>query len=229
MASQRNFLADAGHELRTPITVIQGNLDTLTVVDADDEETLAIVADEISRMSRLVDELLMLAGSERPDFLHPEPTDLADLTTALLAKARALDERPWVRAGSADQVVVLDPQRITEAVMELAANAAAHTPAGSAVEIGSAIRDGSVEFTVADRGPGVPEADRERIFARFARLDSRRTDGSGLGLSIVAAIAAAHGGTVTVAGREGGGATFCLAVPRVLAPAQVPAGSRAGP
>ncbi|HEX9033922.1 MAG TPA: HAMP domain-containing sensor histidine kinase [Streptosporangiaceae bacterium] len=215
MAAQRNFLADAGHELRTPITVIQGNLDTLNVVDQEDAETLAIVADEISRMSRLVDELWLLASSERPDFLHTEPTDLSALTRSLAAKVRALDDRPWDLVGSAAGVAMLDPQRVTQAVMQLAANAAAHTPAGSAVEIGSAVRGGSVVFTVSDHGPGVPAQAREQVFARFARLDSRRAEGTGLGLSIVAAIASAHGGLARIDDRDYGqsGAVFSLILP----------------
>jgi len=215
MTTQRRFLADAGHELRTPITVIQGNLDTLTAQNSEDAETLAIVADEIARMNRLVDELLLLAGSERPGFLRPEPTDVAKLTRSLVVKVQALDDRPWLLAEAADVTVVLDGQRITQAVMQLAANAVAYTPAGSPVEISSAVTDDLVEFTVADHGPGIPEADRERVFGRFARLDQRRTDGSGLGLAIVGAIAAAHGGGASVRGRDDGtpGAVFRVTVP----------------
>ena len=213
MSAQRSFLADAGHELRTPITIIQGNLDTLSTQAPEDTETLAIVADEISRMSRIVDELLLLASSERPDFLHPEPTDLAQLTSSVVAKARALDDRPWTLTGTARGVAMLDPQRITQALIQLAANAVAHTPPGSAVEIGSQVRGQMIEFTVSDHGPGIPPEARDRVFARFARLDPRRTDGSGLGLSIVAAIAAAHHGTVSLDGAESAGATFRIAVP----------------
>ena len=212
---QRRFLADAGHELRTPITIIQGNLDTIEAHGPDDAETLAIVADELTRMTRLVDELLLLASSERPGFLHPGPADLESLTRSLAAKARALGSRPWALAGTARGLAVLDEQRITQAVMQLAANAAAHTPAGTAVELGSAISGEFVEFTVADHGPGIPVAQRQRIFDRFARLDPRRTDGTGLGLSIVAAIASAHGGSISVADRAGGGSSFCLSVPYI--------------
>ena len=216
MTAQRRFLADAGHELRTPITVIQGNLDTLSTDSPEDAETLGVVADEIGRMNRLVDELLLLAGSERPDFLRPEPTDLAELTRSLVVKARALDDRPWALTGSARGMATLDRQRITQAVMQLAANAVAHTPAGCQIEIGSAGADNMIEFTVADHGPGIPPADRERVFARFARLDGPRTDGTGLGLAIVAAIAAAHGGRVSADDRADGtpGAVFRLAIPR---------------
>jgi signal transduction histidine kinase len=213
-AAQRMFLADVGHELRTPITVIQGNLDTMQAASCDDAETLAIAADELARMTRLVDDLMLLAEAERPDFLRLAPADLGSLTRQLAAKAAALDDRPWVLAAAAPGHAVLDAQRITQAVMQLAANAVAHTPPGTVVELGSAITGGVAEFTVADRGPGIPAAQRRRIFDRFARLDSRR-GGTGLGLSIVAAIAAAHGGTVRVQERRGGGAAFCLAIPYI--------------
>ena len=218
LTTQRCFLADAGHELRTPITIIQGNLDTLTVATTDDAQTLAIAADELSRMTRLVDELTLLASSERPDFLRPEPADLAALTRSLAAKAQALDGRPWVLAGTASDTAVLDPQRITQAVMQLAANAVAHTPPGTVVEIGSAIKGNRVEFTVADHGQGIPAAFAGRVFDRFARLDPHRTVGTGLGLSIVAAISAAHGGCVRLVERAGGGASFCLSIPFIRPP-----------
>lgn len=213
LTTQRNFLADAGHELRTPITVIQGNLDTLSVRSPEDEETLSIVADEIARMSRLVDDLLLLASSERPDFLHPAPTDLGRLTRSLVTKARALGDQPWQLAAVADQTVLLDRHRVTQAIMQLAANAVAHTPPGTPVAIGSQIVGDQVVFTVADRGPGIPAADRERVLGRFARLETRRSGGTGLGLAIVAAIAAAHGGQVRIGDRDGGGAVINLILP----------------
>ena len=214
-ATQRMLLADVGHELRTPITIVQGNLDTMQAGSADDAETLAIATDELARMTRLVDDLLLLAEAERPDFLRPAPADLGSLTRLLAAKARALDDRPWLLTGAADGLAVLDEQRITQAVMQLAANAVAHTPPGTVVEFRSAIAGAAVEFTVADHGPGIPPTQQRRVFDRFARLESRRGGGTGLGLSIVAAIAAAHGGSVHVREREGGGAAFCLAIPHV--------------
>lgn len=213
LTTQRRFLADAGHELRTPITIIQGNLDTLAPAATEDAETLAIASEELTRMTRLVDELILLARSERPDFLHPEPTDLESLTRSLLAKARALDSRRWVLSSAAAGTAMLDPQRITQAVMQLAVNAVAHTPPGTTVEIGSTIEGDRVRFTVSDHGPGIPAGSSERVFDRFARLDPRRTEGTGLGLSIVAAICAAHGGDVRLTGRSGGGASFCLSIP----------------
>jgi signal transduction histidine kinase len=216
LTAQRRFLADAGHELRTPITIIQGNLDTLAVTGDEDAKTLAIVSDELTRMTRLVDELTLLASSERPDFLRPQPTDLAELTASLAAKARALDvldERRFVLTSAAAGIAVLDPQRITQAVMQLVRNAVAHTPAGTVIEIGSVIAGSHVEFLVADHGPGIAPQFRKRVFERFARLDAPRTSGTGLGLSIVAAICAAHDGSVRLTEPPGGGAAFCLSVP----------------
>jgi signal transduction histidine kinase len=223
-AAQRRFLADVGHELRTPITVIQGNLDTMQAASCDDAETLAIASDELARMTRLVDDLLMLAEAERPDFLRLAPADLGSLTQQLAMKAHALDDRPWVLAGAAPAQAVLDAQRITQAVMQLAANAVAHTPPGTVVELGSALTGSTVEFTVADHGPGIPPDQRRRVFDRFARLESRRGGGTGLGLSIVAAIAAAHGGSVHVRERRGGGSAFCLAIPYIPASGRPAAG-----
>jgi two-component system, OmpR family, sensor kinase len=221
LTAQRRFLADAGHELRTPITIIQGNLDIIVPRTADDAETLAIAADELTRMSRLVDELHLLARSERADFLNVGPVDLAELTRSLAAKARSLDDRPWLLTRAAAGVAVLDAHRITQAVMQLAANAVVHTPAGTAVELSSAVTGDAVEFVVADHGPGIPAAERSRIFDRFARLDPRRTGGTGLGLSIVAAIAAAQGGSVSVTSGRRGGAVFCLSVPYLPGPGPV--------
>lgn len=217
LTTQRRFLADAGHELRTPLTIIQGNLDTLEPTTSDDAETLSIAASELNRMSRLVTELTLLASSERPDFLHGQATDAESFTAEIVAKARRLADRPWLLTATAQGMVELDPQRMTQAVMQLAANAAAHTPAGTEVEISSAITGRRLEFTVSDHGPGIPRADRDRIFERFARLDTPRTDGTGLGLSIVSAITAAHGGTVRVSDTPGGGASLTISVPLVMA------------
>ena len=104
--------------------------------------------------------------------------------------------------------------------MQLVRNAVAHTPAGTVIEIGSAIAGSSVEFLVADHGPGIAPEFRKRVFERFARLDARRTSGTGLGLSIVAAICAAHDGSVRLTDRPGGGAAFCMSIPLRRVPAQ---------
>ena len=119
---------------------------------------------------------------------------------------------------------MVDGQRLTEAILQLAENAVRYAPAGSPVRIGSRLVDGEIRFQVRDQGPGISPEDAERIFDRFHRGDeSRRTEGSGLGLSIVSAIAEAHGGRVAVDSRPGRGATFTITIPHRPPPPEVPA------
>ncbi|MEO9139434.1 MAG: HAMP domain-containing sensor histidine kinase [Jatrophihabitans sp.] len=213
LAAQRRFLADAGHELRTPITIIQGNLDTLSAADAEDRDTLAVVADELERMTRLVNELLLLGSSDRPDFLRLGPTDLSLLAASLATKAQALGQLDWSLRSTLTGWAVLDAQRVTQAVMQLVANAVAHRVKESAAELVFSNDGEELSFSVIDHGSGVDAADRDQIFDRFARVDRLRDNSTGLGLSIVAAIATAHHGSIRVADTPGGGATFTLCLP----------------
>ncbi len=213
LAGQRRFLADAGHELRTPITIIQGNLDTLSIEDAEDLDTLAVVSDELERMGRLVNELLLLGSSQRPDFLRPSPTDLPRLAASLGTKAQALGGN-WSVRSTLSGSAVLDAQRVTQAVMQLVANALVHNPKGAAVELVFSEDGTDLTFAVIDHGRGVPARHRDQIFDRFARVDRQHDNSTGLGLSIVVAIASAHGGSVGVTDTPGGGATFTLRLPR---------------
>jgi signal transduction histidine kinase len=218
-AGQRRFLDDAGHELRTPLTVIRGHLELMEVDDqADREATKALVIDELGRMNRIVEDLLILAKAQRPDFLTLEEVILADLTVDSVAKARLLAaSRRWAVAAVADAVILADGQRLTQALMQLAANAVQHTADGDRIAIGSAVRDGRVLLWVQDSGEGIAPADQERIFDRFTRGNAAdRTEGAGLGLAIVASIAAAHGGSVRVDSLLGAGATFTLDLPARL-------------
>jgi len=214
-AVQRHFVDDAGHELRTPITVIRGHLELMSDDPADRAETLALVTDELDRMNRMVDDLLTLAKAGQPGFLDIEEVELADLTVSVVAKARALGERRWRVDEVAEARVPADRQRLTQALMQLAANAVRHTEEGGLIAVGSAVRERSVELWVRDSGPGVAPADRERIFRRFMRGAGRTGahDGAGLGLAIVASIAEAHGGTVKVVEAPGGGACFVMTIP----------------
>ncbi len=214
-ASQRAFVSDAGHELRTPITIVRGHLELLGQDPAERDETVALVTDELDRMARFVEDLLLLAKAEQGDFLHLGPLDLDVLTDELYAKATALADRDWRLAGSGTGRLTADRQRITQAVMQLAQNAAEHTQPGGRISLGSSISDGQVRLWVADSGPGIPVEEREQIFRRFHRAGDgrRRSDGAGLGLSIVRAIAEAHGGRIELDTREGAGATFTLIVP----------------
>ena len=215
-AAQRRFVDDAGHELRTPITIVRGHLEVLDPTDPDDvRTTVALVDDELGRMNRMVSDLLLLARSEQPAFLHPELVDVADLTTDTFEKVERLGDRDWVLETTAHIDAVVDPQRITQALVALADNACRHTVPGDRIALGSQLGGGRIRFWVSDSGPGVPEAERERIFERFARGSAAapRSEGAGLGLAIVRAIAVAHGGQVQVDSVPGRGATFTLVVP----------------
>ncbi len=221
VAAQRRFLDDAGHELRTPITIVRGHLDVLDPADPDDvRDTVALVDDELDRMNRLVSDLLLLARAEQPEFVRPQPVDVAALTTDVFGKVRRLAEREWVLETAADADVPLDPQRLTQALVALADNAARYTAPGDRIALGSQVAGGELRFWVADTGPGIAEADRARVFERFARgaAGARRSDGAGLGLSIVQAIAAAHGGRVLLDSRPGAGATFTVVLPADVQP-----------
>ena len=211
-ASQKAFISDAGHELRTPITIIRGHLDVMGDDPADRHDTLELVSDELDRMGRLVNDLLLLAKATRPDFLQPETIDLHDLTHELFAKASALAPRDWRLAAVGSARIVADRQRLTQAVMNLSQNAASHTGKDDAIELGSEISNGDVHLWVRDTGPGVPEENQARIFERFVRLD-RAGEGAGLGLAITAAVAEAHGGRVALDSRPGAGARFSVIIP----------------
>jgi two-component system OmpR family sensor kinase len=214
-ATQRTFVSDASHELRTPITIIRGHLEVLGDDPDERRETIEIVTDELDRMNRFVDDLLLLAKSERDDFLRPGAVELGALTDELLDKAVGLGPRAWTLEARGEALVVADRQRLTQAMMGLAQNAVQHTHEGAVIWIGSAVDDGDASLWVRDSGPGVPGGDRHRIFERFARSSAgrRRSEGAGLGLAIVRAIAEAHGGQVAVESRPGAGSTFTLTIP----------------
>ncbi|MGQ0576203.1 MAG: sensor histidine kinase [Pseudonocardia sp.] len=225
-ATQRQFLDDANHELRAPLTVIRGHVELLELLTDSDErsETIELIIGEIERMNRIVDELLLLARSERPGFLSVEAVDLAELTGDVHRKAAVMCDREWVLEASGRATIRADGQRLTQAMVQLAENACRHTPAGSPVRIGSSVADGKVRLWVHDSGPGVPERDAERIFQRFVKGSEReRSGGSGLGLSIVAAIAEAHGGSARLVPGSGTGARFEIVVPTQAVPARLEA------
>jgi two-component system, OmpR family, sensor kinase len=212
--AQRQFLDDASHELRAPLTVIRGHIEQLPFEDdpVERNEVITLVTDEIERMSRIVEDLLLLAKAERPDFFTMEPVDMAELTTDVHRKAAVLCAREWRLESAARVVVRADGQRLTQAMMQLAQNACEHTEDGASIRIGSRVEDGMVRLWVHDSGAGVPAAEGKRIFERFMKGD--QSAGSGLGLSIVAAIAKAHGGHARVDHDSGRGARFEIVVPR---------------
>jgi len=196
--AQRQLLDDAGHELRTPLTVLQGHLEVLDLDDPDDvRATRALLLDEIQRMTRLVNDLLMLAKAQRPDFVRLQLTDVEALTHGALERARALADRRWVLDGASRAMLPMDGQRITQALLQLSDNAARHTQPGDEIGIGSRLHEGRLELWVRDTGSGVDPDLAPEIFQRFARGDDS-DERFGLGLSIVGAIAEAHHGDVVL-------------------------------
>lgn len=212
---QRQFVDDAGHELRTPITIIRGHLEVLEDDPQERQRTIALVLDELDRMNRMVSDLLVLAKAQQPDFLDLHTVDVGELTEELHAKATALAPRAWRLLQVGQGLIVGDRQRLTQAMMQLAQNATTHTIDDDEIEIGSSVSAGQAKLWVRDSGLGIPLEDQDRIFRRFARSgDGRRGSlGAGLGLAIVRAIAEAHHGTVDVDSSPGEGATFTLEIP----------------
>ena len=214
-AAQRQFLDDASHELRAPLTVIRGHIELLEFEDDPEERSASItlITDEIERMSRIVEDLLLLAKAERPDYFTMEPVDVAELTTDVYRKAAVLCAREWRLESTAPVFIRADGHRLTQAMMQLAQNVCDHTDDPASVGIGSRVEDGLIRLWVHDSGAGVPREDSQRIFERFVKR-SGRSSGSGLGLSIVAAIARAHGGYARLGPGPGPGARFEIVLPR---------------
>jgi signal transduction histidine kinase len=212
-AAQREFLDDAGHELRTPLTIVRGHLETLEDDPVALRRTVDLVLDEVKRMGRMVDDLILLAQSDEPDFLRVDSVDVAALTNDLYEKARALGERSWEIDAVGRGIVVADRQRLTQAVMQLAQNAVEHTDEGAEIGLGSVVTPAGARFWVRDTGSGVAAEDRERIFERLERGANQDRQGAGLGLAIVTAIARAHGGRAELDGNGRPGATFSITVP----------------
>ena len=214
--TQRRFLDDAGHELRTPLTILRGHLEVLEPEDPFDvAETRSLLLDEIDRMGRMVEELILLSKAQRPDFLVCGSIDLAPFTDDLLDKARALGDRDWSLQERGEAEFVGDAHRLTQAMMELALNAVKFSAAGSAISIGSRATAGEVRLWVCDAGVGVSAGEVGHVFERFSRASSSfGVEGSGLGLSIVEAIAKAHVGHVDVDSEPGVGSTFTIVLPQ---------------
>lgn len=231
--NQRQLLDDAGHELKTPITIVRGHLELVDPNDpADVIETRDLAIDELDRMRRLVDEILMLAKARRPDFVQPEPVVVADLLAGVLDKVITLGDRDWQIEATSNEVVQLDPQRITQALIQLVANALRFTGPGSVIALGGRIYGPEVRLWVRDEGAGIPREDQARIFERFGRGPDAGTsagpdDGAGLGLAIVDAIAVAHHGRVALSSEVGVGSTFTVCLPRSGRPAAFDGGDGA--
>ena len=216
LGAQRQMLDDAGHELRTPITIIRGHLELMDSADrADVESTRTLAIDELDRMNLLVQDLLLLAKAQRPDFLAREPVELHVLVADTLDKAAVLGDRRWLLDPCEPLTVDADPRRLTQALLQLASNAYKVTGPGDVIAFGCSSTPHGVQVWVRDSGPGVPPADRRRVWERFTSGTGVSTGGTGLGLAIVKAIAEAHDGTATVtSATAAGGARFVLDLPK---------------
>lgn len=215
--AQRRFVDEASHELKTPITAIRGHLEVLGDDPEEHRNTIELVLDEIDRMTRMVNDLLLLAKAERPDFLRTAPVDVAQLVRTVHAKATGLAERDWQLHADTDVTLTADRDRLTQALLQLAQNAVAHTDRDQTIRFAAIQGADRVMLSVSDEGPGIHPSEHDAIFEPFHRGDgaNERTGNAGLGLPIVKAIAEAHGGHVEVDSAPGHGARFTLVLPTV--------------
>jgi len=217
----RRFIADASHELRTPLTSVRGYAEMLRrgaeKSPADSAVARRRIEEESMRMSVMVDDMLVLArlGQGRP--LETRPVDLQAIARDAVADAHAVAPQRQISLKAPSSVIVTgDDTRLRQALGNLIRNALVHTPPDTPIEVGVATHDGVARVTVSDHGPGLRPDDAERVFEPFYRADpsrSRDSGGVGLGLSIVSAVAVAHGGEVRVRETPGGGATFEIELP----------------
>lgn len=218
----RRFVADASHELRTPLTSVQGYAELFRRGAADDPEDLAAtmrrIEEESARMSDLVDELSLLARLDQGRPLEREPVDLSAVASAAVEGARAADRGRAIDLDAAEAVTVLgDAGRLRQVADNLLSNARMHTPSGAPIHVEVRVDGADAVLQVEDQGPGIAPEDTERIFERFYRADpsrSRESGGAGLGLSIVAAVAQAHGGSARYQPGTRGGSRFEIRIPR---------------
>ena len=214
---EHRFVQDASHELRTPITVALGHAELIqrSATDPLIVEDATVIADELMRLRRLADRLLLLAGAEDPKFLHRRPVDVETIVVDAVRRWTATPRR-WLLGSVEEAIVLADADRLAVALDALIENAVNHTQEPDTIEVALERRASTAVMSVRDTGTGIPRTDLERIFDRFARADpgrSRHTGGSGLGLPIVRAIVEAHGGEVRVESTEGAGTTFEVLLP----------------
>lgn len=217
---QRQFLADASHELRGPLMVIRGNLDLLQM-DLPPEERKAAAreaSEEAERMARLIGDLLFLAEEDAHDRIQPEPTPFHDIIVEVWQRAVNLDAgaHELVLERNDAAIILGDRYRLTQMLWNLVENALRYTDAGGRVTLCSRELGPHVELTISDTGIGIPAEHIELLFERFYRVDrarSRNESSTGLGLPIVKQVVEAHGGQVYVQSKLGVGSTFTVVLP----------------
>src|SRR4051794_31696105 len=217
----RQFLADASHELRTPLQSIRGYAELFRIgavrKPADTEKAMGRIEDESARMGALVENLLTLARLDQVPEVTRKPVDLAALARDAADDARAVAPDRDVRLDADQPVTVMgDSSQLRQVLGNLMRNALTHTPAGTPIDLAVTNGAAAAVVEVRDHGPGLPTDDTDALFERFWRADpgrERGRGGAGLGLSIVAAIVAAHGGSVKAANADRGGAVFTISLP----------------
>lgn len=221
-AAQDQLIHDVSHELRTPLTIIRGHLEVLDVGDREDvTSTRELTLDELNRMNRVIDDLTTLAQAGRPDFIQRALTDVGGLTDEVYDKALALGPHRWIVESRAEGSAWADRERLTQAWLQLAANAVKFSAPGSVIALGSELTEDEMRLFVRDQGQGIAAEDQERIFRRFGRTDTSKP-GSGLGLPIVDAIARAHDGRVDLDSAPGVGSRFTVVLPLGTGAAEPP-------
>jgi two-component system OmpR family sensor kinase len=221
----RQFVADASHELRTPIAAVSAYAELFERGAATPPEDLprvvAGIRNETARMDRLVNDLLTLARLDEGLPMEMAPVELVSLTSEAVRTASAVGPEWPVRFSATRPVEITgDADRLRQVIDNLLANVRAHTPTGTSATVHVDQVGDQAEIVVRDTGPGMPADDARRVFERFYRADPARArthGGSGLGLSIVAAIVAAHGGTVSAESVPGAGMTVTVRLPSVPA------------
>jgi signal transduction histidine kinase len=216
--AQQRLLADVSHELRTPLTAVRGNLDLMRRMGETDPESLAVVQEEVDRMTRLVGDLLLLARADAGGLpLARQPVELDNLFFEVYRQVDLLQKSVDIIVAEVDQVCVLgDADRLKQLFINLVDNAIKYTPSGGEVSLRLSKSDGWAQVEISDTGIGIPPEDLPYIFDRFYRVDkarSRSQGGSGLGLSIAKWIAQAHGGDIRVSSELGKGTAFTVTLP----------------
>ena len=217
----RRFIADASHELRTPVTTIRGYAELYRVGglhEADElAEAMRRTEQEAVRMSRLVDDLLNLAKLDEGRPLEQRPVDLARLAADAARDASAVDPARAITTDLPMPAIVLgDEDRLRQVIANIVGNALVHTPAGTPIDVRVDVTTGDARLAVADHGPGMPPDVAAKVTQRFYRADparARNRGGSGLGMAIADAAVTAHGGTITVESEPGRGTTVTVALP----------------
>ncbi len=216
-ALRRQLMADVAHELRTPLSVIQGRLEgLLDGVYPRDDERLRLVLEETRVLGRLIEDVRTLAHSESGSLaLQREPTDIsvlvADVVRSLSAQAETSGVRLESRCAPDLPLADLDPLRIREVLANVVTNAVRHTPRGGQVVVDGRAEEGDLRLTVTDTGSGIAPADLPHVFDRFYK--GRTSTGSGLGLAIARALILAHGGDISAESAIGVGTTVRMRIP----------------